>query len=138
MDGTMRVAAPGDSRQQRVQAKAAAAPFETVSNRCGEALAGVREPLRRLRWFGDAVAVASVRWTAVDGALPLDGNVGLDALDTSHIEVTEVLDLVIDLKAGVLLALTLLLANALCLALLAHLRLAAQFCERGLFLASQG
>lgn len=131
----MRVAAPGDSRQQRVQAKAAAAPFETVSNRCGEAPAGVREPLRR---FGDAVAVASVRWTAVDGALPLDGNVRLDALDASHIEVTEVLDLVLNLKAGVLLALTLRFANALRLALLAHLRLAVHLCERRLLLASQG
>ena len=78
------------------------------------------------------------RVTAVDGALPLDGNVGLDALDTSHIEVTEVLDLVLDLKAGVLLALTLLLANALPLALLAQFRLAAQLCERRLLLASQG
>ena len=77
-----------------------------------------------MRRFGDAVAVASVRWTAVDGALPLDGNVGFDAFDTSHIEVTEVLDLVLDLKAGVVLALTLLLADALRLALLAHLRLA--------------
>jgi len=121
-----------------VQAKAAAAPFETVSNRCGEALAGVREPLRRLRWFGDAVAVASVRWTAVDGALPLDGNVRLDALDASHIEVTEVLDLVLDHKAGGVLALTLLPANALRLALLAHLRLAVHLCERRLLLASQG
>ena len=75
--------------------------------------------------------------TAADGALPLDGDVGLDALDTSHIEVTEVLDLVLDLKARVGLALALLLANALRLALLAHLRLAAQLCERRLLFPSQ-
>jgi hypothetical protein len=133
MDGTIRVAAPGDSRQQRVLAEAAAAPFETVSNRCGEALLpGSRESLQRLRWFGDAVG------HAVDGALPLDGDVGLDALDNSHIEVTEVLDLVLDHKAGGVLALTLLPANALRLALFAHLRLAVHLCERRLLLASQG
>jgi hypothetical protein len=76
--------------------------------------------------------------TAVDGALPLDGNVVLNALDMSHIEVTEVLDVGLDLKAGVVLALTLLLADALRLALLAHLRLAVQLCERRLLFASQG
>ena len=52
--------------------------------------------------------VGSVGVTAVDGALPLDGGVGLDALDDSHVEVTEVLDLVLGLDAGVALALTLL------------------------------
>src|SRR4051812_14513774 len=75
---------------------------------------------------------------AVDGALPLDGDVGLDARDNSHVEVTEVLDLVLGLNAGVALALTLLLADAPRLALLAHLRLAVQLCERRLLFPSQG
>ena len=34
---------------------------------------------------------------ALDRALPLDGDVGLDARDNSHVEVAEVLDLVLDL-----------------------------------------
>src|SRR4051794_12856464 len=75
---------------------------------------------------------------AVDRVLPLDGDVGLDARDNSDVEVTEVLDFVLDLNAGVALALTLLLAEAPRLALLAHLRLAVQLCERRLLFASQG
>src|SRR3954465_11878386 len=73
-----------------------------------------------------------------DGALPLDGDVGLDARDNIHVEVAEVLDLVLDLNAGFALALTLLLAEVPRLALLAHLRLAVQLCERRLLFASQG
>jgi hypothetical protein len=76
--------------------------------------------------------------TAGDGALTLDGDVGLDALDDSHVEVTEVLHLVLDFAAGVALALTILLADALRLALFAHLRLAVQLCERRLLFSSQG
>src|SRR3954468_15466828 len=104
----------------------------------GEAFAGARRSLRRVRSFGDGVVVGSVSAMAVDGALPLDGDVGLDARDNSHVEVTEVLDLVLDLNAGVALALTLLLADAPRLALLAHLRLAVQLCERRLLFASHG
>src|SRR5947209_11337585 len=74
---------------------------------------------------------------ACDGALPLDGDVGLDARDDSHVEVTEVLDLVLDLDAGVAVALTLRLAEAPGVPLLAHLRLAVQLCERRLLFASQ-
>src|SRR3954453_4763468 len=73
-----------------------------------------------------------------DGALPLDGDVGLDARDNIHVEVTEVLDFVLDLNAGVALALTLLLAEGPRVALLAHLRLAVQLRERRLLFASQG
>jgi hypothetical protein len=86
----------------------------------------------------EAALVGSVGVTAVDGALPLDGGVGLDALYDSHVEVTEVLDLVLGLDAGVALALTLLFADAPLLALLAHLRLAVQLRERRLVSASQG
>jgi hypothetical protein len=82
--------------------------------------------------------VGYVSAMTVDGALPLDGDGGLDARDNSYVEVTEVLDLVPDLNAGVALALTLLLADAPRLALLAHLRLAVQLCERRLLFASQG
>ena len=70
--------------------------------------------------------------------LALDGDVGLDALDYSHIEVTEVLHLVLDCVAVVALELTILLAEALRLALFAHLRLAVQLCERRLLFASPG
>jgi hypothetical protein len=102
-----------------------------------EALAGVVVVVARTAIVRDAV-VGSVGVTAVDGALPLDGGVGLDALDDSHVEVTEVLDLVLGLDAGVALALTLLFADAPLLALLAHLRLAVQLRERRLVSASQG
>src|SRR3954453_4130144 len=97
--------------------------------------------LRRLRSVGDGVSRRGRflrQVTAVDGALPLDGDVGLDALDKSHVEVTEVLHLVLHSAAGVALALTLLLADALRLALFADLRLAARLCERRLLFASQG
>src|SRR3954463_6751707 len=70
--------------------------------------------------------------------LTLDGDVGLDALDNGHVQVTEVLHLVPDSAAGVALALTILLADALRLALFAHFRLAVQLCERRLLSASQG
>jgi len=99
---------------------------------------GFRGSLRRLRSFGDGVVVGSVSATAVDGALPLDGDVGLDARDNIHVEVTEILDFVLDLNAGVALALTLLLAEGPRVALLAHLRLAVQLRERRLLFASQG
>src|SRR4051794_21951250 len=83
-------------------------------------------------------ASSTVSATAIDGALPLDGDVGHDARDNSYVEVTEVLDFVLDLDAGLALALTLLLADAPRLALLAHLRLAVQLCERRLLFPSQG
>ena len=76
--------------------------------------------------------------TDVDGALRLDVDVGLDALDKRHVEVAEVLHLLLRRAAGVALALTMLLAHGPRLALFAHLRLAVQLCECRLLLASQG
>ena len=72
------------------------------------------------------------------GALSLDGDVGLDALDNSHVKMAEVLHLLLHLTAGVAFALTLPLAEAPLLALLAHLLLAVQLRERRSLLASQG
>src|SRR3712207_609053 len=75
---------------------------------------------------------------AADRALPLGADVGLDALDELHVEVTEVLHLVLDLDAGLAVALALLLAQDARLALLAQLRLAVQLRERRLASSSQG
>ena len=70
-------------------------------------------------------------------ALSLDSDVGLDALDNSHVKMAEVLHL-LHLTADVAFGSTLLLAEAALLALLAHLLLAVQLRERRSLLASQG
>jgi len=72
------------------------------------------------------------------GALPLDDDVGHNALDDVDVKVAEVLHLVLRVTAGVAFAETLLLAEAPRLALLAHLLLAGELRERRLLLASQG
>ena len=75
--------------------------------------------------FGHSAPVTAARYrlTVTSGSTPCDN---------SHVKMAEVLHLVLHLTAGVAFALTLLLAEAPRLALLAHLLLAVQLRERRL------